>query len=62
MPLPEAVATVTRHPAQATGLNDRGALEIGFRADLVRMRLHESAAQASQAFARSVWREGRQVV
>lgn len=62
MTLPQAVATVTRHPAQATGLNDRGALEIGFRADLVRLRLHASPDQPSQAFARTVWREGTQVV
>ena len=62
MSLPEAIATVTRNPAQATGLNDRGALEIGFRADLVRMRMHEATGQVSQAFARSVWREGIQVV
>lgn len=62
MTLPQAVATVTRHPAQATGLNDRGALEIGFRADLVRLRLHKSPDQSSQAFARAVWREGIQVV
>jgi alpha-D-ribose 1-methylphosphonate 5-triphosphate diphosphatase len=62
MTLPQAVATVTSHPAQATGLNDRGALEIGFRADLVRLRLHASSDQPSQAFARTVWREGIQVV
>jgi alpha-D-ribose 1-methylphosphonate 5-triphosphate diphosphatase len=62
MTLPQAVATVTRHPAQATGLNDRGALEIGFRADLVRLRLHASQDQPNQAFARTVWREGVQVV
>jgi alpha-D-ribose 1-methylphosphonate 5-triphosphate diphosphatase len=62
MTLPDAIATVTRHPAQATGLTDRGALEIGLRADLVRMRMHEIAGQSSHAFARSVWREGCQVV
>lgn len=62
MTLPQAVATATRHPAQATGLNDRGALEIGFRADLVRMRLHECSGQPNHAFARAVWREGQQVV
>lgn len=62
MTLPQAVAIVTRHPAQATGLNDRGALDIGFRADLVRLRLHRSPDQSSQAFARTVWREGTQVV
>jgi alpha-D-ribose 1-methylphosphonate 5-triphosphate diphosphatase len=62
MSLPDAIATVTRHPAQATGLTDRGALEIGLRADLVRMRMHETTGQASHAFARAVWREGCRVV
>jgi alpha-D-ribose 1-methylphosphonate 5-triphosphate diphosphatase len=62
MTLPDAIATVTRHPAQATGLTDRGALEIGLRADLVRMRLHEITGQSSHALTRSVWREGCQVV
>lgn len=32
------IATVTRAPAEATGLQDRGRLEIGARADLVRVR------------------------
>jgi len=32
------VACVTKAPAQATGLTDRGALELGLRADLVRVR------------------------
>jgi alpha-D-ribose 1-methylphosphonate 5-triphosphate diphosphatase len=62
MTLPDAIATVTRHPAQATGLTDRGALEIGLRADLVRMRMHETTGQSSHAFARAVWREGCRVV
>ena len=62
MSLPDAIATVTRHPAQATGLSDRGALEIGFRADLVRLRMHEAPGQSGHALARSVWREGCQVV
>jgi alpha-D-ribose 1-methylphosphonate 5-triphosphate diphosphatase len=36
--LPEAMAVVTRHPARACGLADRGELAIGLRADLVRVR------------------------
>ncbi|WP_371156798.1 alpha-D-ribose 1-methylphosphonate 5-triphosphate diphosphatase [Jannaschia sp. 2305UL9-9] len=36
--LPRAVATVTRTPAQAAGLQDRGALQPGLRADVLRVR------------------------
>ena len=38
-PLPKAVNTVTRNPARAIGLNDRGELAAGQRADLVRVRM-----------------------
>lgn len=38
-PLPEAVASVTAVPAEAAGLADRGAIAIGRRADLVRLRI-----------------------
>lgn len=37
--LPAAVRTVTQVPAEAVGLNDRGAIEPGRRADLVRVRM-----------------------
>ncbi|MCX8116415.1 MAG: alpha-D-ribose 1-methylphosphonate 5-triphosphate diphosphatase [Desulfobacterota bacterium] len=36
--LPEAVATVTLHPAQVSDLRDRGAIEEGKRADLLQVR------------------------
>lgn len=36
--LPEAMAVVTRNPARACGLVDRGELAVGLRADLVRVR------------------------
>jgi len=36
-PLPRAMATVSAHPAQATGLVDRGAIAPGLRADLLRI-------------------------
>ena len=62
LPLPEAVATVTRNPAQATGLTDRGALEPGLRADLVRVRLVDLPDGQRHAVVRGVWREGRRVV
>ncbi|MBA3034769.1 MAG: alpha-D-ribose 1-methylphosphonate 5-triphosphate diphosphatase [Gammaproteobacteria bacterium] len=60
--LPQAVTTVTRTPAQATGLHDRGALEQGLRADLVRVRMAELPDGARQAVVCSVWREGRRVL
>ena len=37
--LPDAMATVSTNPAKAVGLNDRGTLEAGKRADFVRVRL-----------------------
>ncbi|RDU96192.1 alpha-D-ribose 1-methylphosphonate 5-triphosphate diphosphatase [Trinickia dinghuensis] len=37
--LPRAVATVSTVPAKAVGLDDRGAIESGLRADMVRVRL-----------------------
>ncbi|MCP8937354.1 alpha-D-ribose 1-methylphosphonate 5-triphosphate diphosphatase [Alsobacter sp. SYSU M60028] len=54
--LPDALATVTDNPARAAGLNDRGRLEPGLRADLV--CLTEGAVPA----VRAVWREGLRVV
>lgn len=36
--LPAAVATVTSNPAQAAGLTDRGAIEVGLRGDLLTLR------------------------
>lgn len=41
--LPCAVATVTSNPARATGLNDRGAIAEGLRADLVRVAWQEGS-------------------
>lgn len=55
--LPQAVATVTANPARATGLVDRGRLEPGLRADLVRVRLARGVPVVRQ-----VWRAGERVV
>lgn len=55
--LPEAIAKVSKNPAEAVGLDDRGAIEPGRRADLVRIRLDEGIPVV-----RTVWREGRRVV
>lgn len=43
-------------PADAVGLTDRGVIQTGKRADLVRVRL-----DARLPVIRSVWREGRRV-
>src|SRR5690606_29264450 len=52
--LPQALATVTRNPARAAGLDDRGEIVIGKRADLVRVQINGALPSV-----RSVWREGQ---
>ena len=42
--MPRAIATVTRAPAQAARLTDRGTLEIGKRADVIRFALRDGVA------------------
>jgi alpha-D-ribose 1-methylphosphonate 5-triphosphate diphosphatase len=54
--LPQAVAMVSKNPAEAVGLDDRGVIEQGRRADLVRVRVDEHVPVV-----RTVWREGRRV-
>jgi alpha-D-ribose 1-methylphosphonate 5-triphosphate diphosphatase len=54
--LPQAIATVTRNPARAVGLDDRGEIAVGLRADLVRYHVTNKAP-----IIRDVWREGRKV-
>ncbi len=54
--LPQAVAMVSKNPAAATGLDDRGEIAVGKRSDLVRVRVDEHIPVV-----RSVWREGRRV-
>ncbi len=56
IPLPDAIATVTATPAKAAGLDDRGEIAIGRRADLV--RVHRSA---DLPLVRGVWRAGERV-
>jgi alpha-D-ribose 1-methylphosphonate 5-triphosphate diphosphatase len=60
--LPRAVETVTRSPALATGLADRGAIEAGLRADLVQVRMATLPEGGRHAVVRAVWREGRRVL
>ncbi|WP_319495837.1 alpha-D-ribose 1-methylphosphonate 5-triphosphate diphosphatase [uncultured Cohaesibacter sp.] len=54
--LPEAVRLISDTPAKAVGLDDRGAIEIGKRADLVRVRKSRNTPVIRQ-----VWRTGARV-
>ncbi len=54
--LPQAIAMVTSTPARTVGLDDRGRIAPGLRADLVRVR-----RQKDVPVVRSVWREGNRV-
>ena len=54
--LPAAIRMVTKNPAEATGLHDRGEIAIGRRADLVRV-----VAAGHVPVVRTLWREGRRV-
>lgn len=55
--LPQGVALVTRNPARMAGMEDRGELAAGQRADLVRVREHEG-----MPVVRQVWRAGERVI
>jgi alpha-D-ribose 1-methylphosphonate 5-triphosphate diphosphatase len=55
--LPEAIAMISDHPAQMSGLPDRGRLETGLRADVVRVRMH-----GTLPIVRQVWRAGERVI
>src|SRR6201996_8158343 len=54
--LPAAVCTVTKAPAEAVGLSDRGEICVGKRADLIRVHV-----AGDVPVVRSVWREGMRV-
>lgn len=54
--LPKAIATVSANPARAGGLDDRGTIAEGLRADLIQVRLVDG-----MPVVRSVWREGHRV-
>jgi alpha-D-ribose 1-methylphosphonate 5-triphosphate diphosphatase len=55
--LPAAIRTVTKTPAEAIGLQDRGEIAIGKRADLVRIRYANQRPVVG-----CVWRCGQRVV
>jgi alpha-D-ribose 1-methylphosphonate 5-triphosphate diphosphatase len=54
--LAAAVRTVTKTPAEAVGLNDRGEIAVGKRADLIRVHVARDIPVV-----RSAWREGERV-
>lgn len=54
--LARGLATVTRAPARAVGLDDRGEIAPGLRADLIRFRMREGVPALQ-----SVWSQGRRV-
>lgn len=57
MSLADAMRTITLNPARATGLDDRGAIVAGLRADLIRVHL-----AGSVPVVREVLRGGRRVI
>jgi len=54
--LPAAIRTVTKNPAEAVGLSDRGEIAVGKRADVIRVHVASDVPAV-----RSVWRGGRRV-
>jgi alpha-D-ribose 1-methylphosphonate 5-triphosphate diphosphatase len=60
--LPQAVATVSHNPAQATGLKDRGQVAVGLRADLIQVRFVALPQGGRHAVVRAVWRAGLRVL
>jgi alpha-D-ribose 1-methylphosphonate 5-triphosphate diphosphatase len=57
MTLPDAIRTVTKNPASATGLSDRGEISVGKRGDLVRVH-----TRSQTPVVRQVWRGGQRIV
>lgn len=54
--LPQAIGMVTKTPAEAAGMADRGLIEIGRRGDLVRVQRRDEVPVV-----RGVWRQGKRV-
>lgn len=55
--LPEAIDMVAHNPAKTAGLDDRGCIEVGKRADLLQVGVHNG-----HPFVKKVWREGNRVL
>jgi alpha-D-ribose 1-methylphosphonate 5-triphosphate diphosphatase len=52
--LSEAIGIVSRKPAAACGLNDRGAIAVGWRADLVRVKEVDGQPVVREVYVRGV--------
>jgi alpha-D-ribose 1-methylphosphonate 5-triphosphate diphosphatase len=60
--LPRAIATVTRTPARMVGLEDRGSIAPGQRADLLRVRETQAVGGAGVVpVPLGTWREGERI-
>jgi alpha-D-ribose 1-methylphosphonate 5-triphosphate diphosphatase len=57
LPLPAAIRLISESPARMVGLEDRGRIAPGLRADLVRVRVHEVSP-----IIRQVWLAGERVI
>ncbi|MEO7223743.1 MAG: alpha-D-ribose 1-methylphosphonate 5-triphosphate diphosphatase, partial [Devosia sp.] len=55
--LPQAIRLVSASPAKAAGLDDRGEITVGRRADLVRVEMVDD-----HPVVRTVWSEGKRVI
>jgi alpha-D-ribose 1-methylphosphonate 5-triphosphate diphosphatase len=55
--VPKAISLVTKRPAEAAGLGDRGEIALAKRADLVQVRIEDGVP-----IVRTVWRQGRRVL
>ena len=51
-----AIRLISKAPAEATGLRDRGEIALGRRADLLRVAFHDG-----EPVVRAVWHAGRRV-
>jgi alpha-D-ribose 1-methylphosphonate 5-triphosphate diphosphatase len=67
LPLHEGMKLVSSNPAKAIGLDDRGVIAVGLRADLVRVRTHDLPASPTRPrghrvpIVRGLWRQGDRV-
>lgn len=65
--LPQGAALVSANPARAAGLEDRGIIAPGKRADVLRVQAYQGASKeqhpldSPMPIVRAVWREGRRV-
>jgi alpha-D-ribose 1-methylphosphonate 5-triphosphate diphosphatase len=55
-PLPEAVRVVSANPARVANLKDRGTIEVGKRADLIRVKGYDH-----MPLIKGIWRNGERI-